>query len=409
MPDDLERNAGFVLIAVLLSMSLLCLVGGLLQLELALVGTLVAESETQMHSQVLAANGLELARAMLPAVETPELLLGSNGVPDCLGVPGWRDPVPLESAWQTDPMLLTSDCDDGLPSFLGLTPSAPAMPTTDGGWILLRFSNDPGEPPGEDHNGTVVVRSMGIVPARLRQTARFSGRNNVTMVEAHLRRERGFAAETALTLVGEGARIRLPAADSIQREGGPPLEIIEYPEAGLVDDIEQTARDLGLAVDNWYRNVSEARLSDPSLLRLLEPGFWMDLNARLESLGGGRGSSDSGRGLHVLPQGAVLEGEREGLFLACGDVVLSSGTSLRGLLVHLGGGRVRIESGASLCGALWMTGFTAGEAGLESRDIDLEIRPGGQLIYDEKNVRGAMAYLPPTQLMWRIIFPEMAE
>ena len=72
-----DSDSGFVLISVILAMSLLCLLGGLLQLQLTLVGTLVAEAETQMHSQVLAENGLELARAVVASPETAP----GNGTP----------------------------------------------------------------------------------------------------------------------------------------------------------------------------------------------------------------------------------------------------------------------------------------------------------------------------------------
>lgn len=406
-----DPASGFVLISVILAMSLLCLLGGLLQLELALTAALVTESETQLQSQVLAENGIELARAVVAGVDVDlqELLAGSDGVFDCASAPGRRDPIPLETARQADLSLTTASCDDGLPWMLGVSSARPALGSGEQGWTLLRFTNDSDEPPNEEHNDTVVVRAMGVVPSKLRRTAHFAGINNVTVLEACLRRERAFAVDTALTLIGQKASLELAAPDCISADGDPPVEVVEFPESGLSADIEQSAANLGLAGAQWYRNVTEVRSADPAFRRLLDPDFWREFEERWARLAGEWAGPEEGGGLHVVEDGAVFDGRLSGLFLTRGEVVLGAGTDLTGLIVHLGGGGVRIESGATVSGALWISGIAFEAQELKPEMIHLEVGSGAHLVYDAEIVRRAMAYLPPTVFRWRIIFPEMAD
>lgn len=400
-------DSGFVLITVILAMSLLCVFGGLLQLELALFTTLVAEAETQMHSQVLAENGIELARMIVASTNPQDLLVGANGLADCVGLPGWRDPISIEAAWRTDLSLVRTDCDDGLAWMLGSTPDQPALGSAEEGWMLLRFSNDPEEIPTEDRNGTILVRSLGVVPTRLRQTARFAGRNSVTMLEARLRRERAFDVETALTLVGRAASLVLGDPDGIAAGSEPPIDVVEFPATGLTADVESAVGSMGGPVRNWYRNITETRMGDAAFRRILERDFWVDLEDRWVRLAGRPNLPESGAGLHFLPEDAALSGELCGLFLVRGDVVVRSGANLTGLVVHLGGGELRIEGNAHISGGLWMAGLAVEGDELAAVPIRLEMEPGARLVYDEQTVQGVLSYLPPTQLTWRIIFPEM--
>jgi hypothetical protein len=404
-----DSNSGFVLISVILAMSLLCLLGGLLQLQLTLVGTLVAEAETQMHSQVLAENGLELARAVVASPETDleKLLLGGNGVSDCAGLPDWRNPIPMETARRIDLSFATSECDDGLPWMLGISPGKPALGSADEGWLLLRFSNDRDEPEGEDCNDTVVVRAMGVVPSKLRRTTRFAGLNNVSLLEAHLRRERAFDVDTALTLVGQEAALELKIPEALSAGGKPPVAIVEFPQPGLSADMEQAAAGLGLSASQWYRNITDARSADPAFRRLLEPDFWQELEGWWSRMGGGSTSSQAGGGLHLVDDGGELDGRLSGLFLMRGDVIVRSGAALRGMLIHLGGGGIRIEPGASLSGGLWMSGINIKDEAWKPERMHLEVGLGAHVMYDAEIVRRVMAYLPPTVFMCRIIFPEM--
>ncbi|HXK62518.1 MAG TPA: hypothetical protein PLP42_21735, partial [Acidobacteriota bacterium] len=84
-----------------------------------------------------------------------------------------------------------------------------------------------------------------------------------------------------------------------------------------------------------------------------------------------------------------------------------SRANVRGLLLHLGQGSLTLED-STVTGAIWMSNSSPDEKGkLTHSPLRLKVLGPVQVSYDAGAIRDSLALLPPTQLGWRILFPEM--
>lgn len=215
-------NGGFALVLVVLLLSLLLSLAVALSLALVNQGQNAAEFESQLASLVMAANGIEYARCVLPSLFIPHLLTGVDRQFQGTG-PGWRSPLSLEQARRIRPDQWRPRSDDGVPAWEG-------VPLLDGacrsapGYFALKFSNNADESPGQDEDGIVVVRSVGIVPER---QILGGARNSACLVEAVFRQQREFAPHAALTIFADEAELTLEGEDC-SIDGG------TFPAVGVV-------------------------------------------------------------------------------------------------------------------------------------------------------------------------------
>lgn len=222
-------SRGFALILVVLLLSLLVSLAAALCLSLVSQGQNAVEFESQLASLVLAANGVEYARCVLPSLSIPALLTGVDGqIQDA--APSWRNPLSLEQARRIRPDQWRPTSDDGIPAWVGV-PLFDGACRSEPGYFALKFSNNAEETPAQDEDGIVVVRSMGIVPERQLQGGT---RNSACLVEAVFRQEREFAPHAALTIFAEKAVLTFQGeACSVNGGNCPAIGVVS---AGILSD-----------------------------------------------------------------------------------------------------------------------------------------------------------------------------
>jgi hypothetical protein len=405
--SNVRNNSGFALITVLLIMVLLTSMTLYLSLMIAHRSTMTAAAETQLHSVVLAENGIEYARTLLPHVDLDQLLSGPDGIHSGTSWSEWRNPMPFASARRLDPSFWTVSRDDGWPSLdnqLLLPSGYPASGAP--GYFYLRFSNNPEEPPDKDQDRVVVVRSLGLVPSRIGHAFPHA-RNDLTLVEALFRQERVFELEAALVLFGDSGEFEW-SGDDFQVRGGirPAVGVVaESPLESQLRTSWSAAQALRLtgtggppSVEDQMSNYRES----PVYRRVFEVSFWQHF---LENVSGFTDTRQPG--LFYYPNGGSFTGSWQGILAVRGDCSFSE-VEVDGLLLHLGGGRLVIDSGASMRGAVWMSNVQVGEdQQMTLGPVRLRVSGSACISYDASSVRRALALVPPTQLGWRILFPEM--
>ncbi len=405
-----ELESGFSLITVLPWIVLLGLVA--LLLHLRLLGHLesLPASERQLYSLVVAHNGIEYARSVLPLLELNSLLKGQDGRHAGTNVPEWRNPLPWSRARTTDPARIRLTPDDGLPWGPPEIELGAHHRLAGNGHFFIRFSNNPEEPPDEDRDGIVVVRSLGVAAGRLPNLSLGRVVHSTSLVEARLRQERVFQSPSAVTLLGESGRFQWEGEDFEIRGGvraaislvapgvGPQLE---GDLAGSLSEA-QRSRIGGRQIRAWADETAVFSVH-PHWKRLFSTRFWEHFEQHLPEF-----SEPAIPGLRFLPAGGELQGRFHGVLVAQGSLRLTGTARVRGLVVHLGGGIVALEDEAQLTGALWMRASNGSATGAVSGRIRLRIAGNARIIFDSRAMSEALWLLPPTQLGWRILFPEMA-
>ncbi|HSR50624.1 MAG TPA: hypothetical protein VLV83_07325 [Acidobacteriota bacterium] len=404
--NSTSAQGGFVLISVLLLLFLASVLAAAIHFQVRLLWRQAVQSEARLHSQLMAENGIEYARAVLPGLDPVRLLAGADGAP-CRAGESQRMPLSLAEARQIDPSQWSPGCDDGLPPGYRGSDQAPEALR---GYYALRFFNNPEEPPQEDRDGVLVVRSLGIAPLRLRHPMLPTVRNSLTLAEARLRRERALALDSALTVFAESG-LFVWRGEQFLVDGGESAGISWFSQRGsriatdLADSLAGSQADRVVGSEE-SPSIHDARLdwlqSQQARRRLL-PGFWEGFLQRLPQF-------------NQWPQGplALLEdppaGELrfQGLLVLRGDVVLEEDSLIRGLVLHLGQGRLSLEDRSEIQGALWMSNLDTRTDPLRAGPVHLEMADNSRLVYDRGAVEEALAAMPPTQLQWRIIFPEMS-
>ncbi len=404
------RAPGFSLLTALLWTFLLASVALLLHLRLS--GQLVAahDSERQLYSFLLAESGVEYARTILPHLDVNELLTGRDGRHQGTAAAEWRSPMPYRQAQVADPADWRPGSDDGLP-FYGRRALLPGgYKATANGRFFLRFSNNPEEEPGRDLDKIVLVRSLGVAPGFLPDPAAPGFHNAVTLVEARLRQERVFDLSAPLTLFGDGGVFEFEGT-SFLIDGGdqPAVAVVSFKRGGIGQDLRlaldpgQESRIRGEGANPSIADASREYRSNPVQTRVFEPDFWEAFQTHLPMF-----ADSSKKAITYFPDGGVLGAKSyQGVVVAKGDLD-ARGAKIEGLLLHLGGGRLDLSKGTRVKGGVWMSNLDQFRGGLGAQPLHLRVADDASVIHDTKIITHALGKLPPTQLGWRILFPEMA-
>ena len=397
---------GFALIAAAMTVFLTSALALCLSLKIALHWRLVQGVETQLYSLVLAQNGLEYAASRLPALELDSLLTGPDGRLCGTESPEWRSPMPFDEALTVEPGTWTPECDDGL-----LLPEGPpwGREAPGSGYFFLKASNNPEEDANGDADREVIVRSLGIVPLGLPWPETAGVRNSTALVEARFRQETSFLLPSPLTLFGDlGFFAWGGTLFSIEADNRPAVSVVAVSEPGLTASLlgsltpEQAPLLRGSGGSPSLENATAAYRADPSRRFLFDSDFWKHF---LEGLPRFAGDLDSG--IAFLPEGGVLDVPFEGILIARGNFALRAGAEIRGLLLHLGNGTLRLQEGSTIEGAVWVSNLDLSRPAVQSGPLFLDGSGAFRIRYDGLAVREALSLLPATRLGWRILFPEM--
>ena len=406
-----DHPRGFVLITAMLLILLTSSIILFLQLRITSHWRMAAAVESQLYSLVLAQNGIEYARTLLPHLEIASVLRGRDGIHSGTGSPQWRNPVTFEEARRLDPATLVVEPDDGVPSHKGIQlPDAGVYRAANNGYFLLRFSNNPEEPPDKDDDHIVVVRSLGIVPSLLKNPSLPDINNNVSLVEARLRQERAFFVPSPLTLFADAGTFHWEGTRfTIETEEGAAVSLVGVHQSrlyrDLIDSLSETQqqRFRGHGALTSLRDASQEYLGT-TYRDLFSPDFWNHFITQLPEFSDGLTG-----GIAFLPRGGVIGNTFAGVLVAKGNLVIADRARIRGLVLHLGDGTLRLEDEARITGAVWMSNLETSGQALQSRPLSLRVSDAAAIRYDLEAVREALGRLPPTQLGWRILFPETGQ
>lgn len=371
--------------------------------------------ESQLQALTIAENGIEYARTILPHLELNSLLTGADGQLCSAPDPQWRNPL----SWEEARTLSDLDdwkpgCDDGILSPESAPPGTAGPSGATEARFFLRFSNNPEEARERDEDQIVLVRSLGVVRGRLADPFFPKHRNHAVLVEARLRQERAFSLDGALTLFADSAQL-LWEGTGFSLQGGlnPAVSVVspQFPASPLLPAVidsltpEQRDRLRGGSGSGGVRDDTALFRSQAGRLGLFEGAFWNHFLQQLPRFSRPPGKGE-GPALYWAPQGLVLEEKLEGLLVARGDLTIRGSARVSGIVLHLGGGKVRLEEEARIEGALWLSGWT--EA-IGFGAVSLRLGESAAILHDPERVEGAVRLLPATQLGWRIIFPEMVQ
>jgi len=402
------KDCGFVLI---ISLILAVLMSSLASLAFLLVHQqwrLATDFESQLRSELLAENGVEYARHLLPYLETNELLLGADAVPCPTEKPEWRNPMPFNIAHTVELSDWTSDCDDGL-----LLPPFDGLGNGEQGRFLVRFSNNPQEERFDDLDKILIARSMGIVPERISAGLAPEIRNCVTLLEVSLRQELLFQLPSALLVFGDSGTFVFEGLNFLIEGGGHfAVSLLGLSNSGLRNDLmtallaEQLRCIRGGGEEISIQEVTsdyEAGIHS----RFFQSSFWSHFVEHLPDFADPFPPEQQRAGLYFLPEGGVLEGSYSGMIVARGDLALTGNSELAGLLLHLGDGQLRLADQAAVRGGVLLSDLDYSGEQLSCREVSLRVSGSSRIVFEPEIIRTALSSLPATQLGWRMIFPEM--
>ncbi|RPI20872.1 MAG: hypothetical protein EHM61_26095 [Acidobacteria bacterium] len=406
MMDEKHNARGFSLIAVLLMTLLITSLCLYLCLLIANQSHLAGSLDSQLYCMVLAENGIEYARTLMPHLNLDQVLTGPDGKHSGSGTPEWRNPLSFDMAWRIDPDIWQASCDDGWPAYQGSLLLRGGFAASGDGRFYIRFSNNAGEPVADDEDRIVIVRSMGIT--RSRRTGLFdSTRNNVTLLEAVMRQETVFDVPAALALFGQEGDFRWDDK-SFLFDGGDHPAVAGIGPASLLENLVlslgpgQQARLRGAGSTPSLQDMTGAYLTSPVYRRVFDPRFWSHFMEQLPAF-----SEDRSPGLRFYPTGGQVGETFKGIMVAAGDFTLA-GARIEGLLIHLGHGRLTLGEDTAITGAVWMSNNGSGANGdMVHYPLELTVLSSVSVVYNADAVRLSLTLLPPTQLGWRILFPEM--
>jgi hypothetical protein len=405
------RATGFSLLTAMMLVLFMISFSLFLHLRIRTQWRMAADVESQLHSLVMAENGIEYARTLLPHMEINPLLAGLDGTFSGIHSSAWRNPMSFAEALRVDPSTWKPPHDDGLPIYDG-QPLLPRGHQGEGeGYFFLKFSNNPEESPEHDEDHIILVRSLGIVPTPVQDSFFPHLRNSVALLEARFRQERAFSLPSPLTLLGSSGSFQWEGARfSIEGQEEFAITLVSTSPSTLYPDLmgslsrpqEQKIR--GQEVHPSIREVSPHDLSEPIDRRLLNPGFWNHFLAQLP-----RFTDDPPQGIVFLPEGGFFDQPLSGILIAQGDLVLGNRAQIRGLLLHLGKGQLTLTERSQVIGGIWMSNLDSTGKKLEAGPIALRLSDSSAIRYDQAAIRDALTLLPPTQVGWRILFPETVE
>ncbi|MEE8348450.1 MAG: hypothetical protein V3R94_02695 [Acidobacteriota bacterium] len=399
---------GFSLITTLLVIVLIASQSLVLHFRVIRQWEMATRVESQLYSFVLAENGIEYARTLLPHLSLNSLLLGADGSP-CGSRPGeWRNPMPFAESLGVNPLTWSSPCDDGLPAFDGKVLLPQGYQAEGNGHFFLRFSNNPEEAPEHDEDFIVLVRSLAIVTDPVRSPFLPSVKNSVALIEARFRQERSFFLPSPLTLMGNSGSFRWKGDQiDIEAPTGSGISLVSLSASSLHQNLMDSLSPGQL--QSIRNQTSTPAIQDASLLYrndlkyapLFSSRFWshfLDQLPKFTDLQAG--------GITFLPDGGRLSGPLSGMLIAKKDLDLAGDTRFKGLLLHLGEGKLTLSGGAQVVGGVWMSNLDSSGPELVSRPLSFEMSDKSAIHYSQSAMGEALALVPPTQLGWRILFPE---
>ncbi len=383
----------------------------LLHFQILAQWRMVENVEAQLHGLVLAENGLEYARTILPHLELDALVVGPDGTHCGTGLSEWRNPMSFQEARNIDPATWVPACDDGLP-FSDRTLLLPrGYAAEGGGFFFLRFSNNEQEAPDRDEDQIVLARSLGVVPSRIPDPFLSQQINHVVLLEARLRQERSFYLPSPLTLFGdsglfqfEGTRFGIDGTDK------PGVSVASFSESGLLESFlasiqpEQNECIQGGGVLLSVADTTALYLDQQIYEGLFRLKFWKHFQDQLPVFADGLSG-----GLAYMEQGGVLDNQFTGILVARGDLTVQGEGRIEGLLLHLGGGELALQDRGEVLGGVWMSNLESSGEVLRSLPLSLRVTDSAQIRYSRAAIESALACFPPTQLGWRILFPEMQQ
>jgi len=402
-----RTEAGFSLVAVLLMMLLALSLSVYLSLLIANQSHVTSSLDSQLYSLTLAENGVEYARSLLPHLDLDRILAGLDGKHSGTSTPEWRNPVSFALARNMDPDSWSVTCDDGWPACDENLLLPQGYIAAGDGRFYIRFSNNPGEPATQDRDRIVLVRSMGITRAN-RRGLFHSSTNNVSLVEALLRQEKVFDLPAALVLFGDGVDFEWPS-EAFEFDGGSlnPAVAVLGADQILQDFLGSLAPDQydsfrGVGGTPSLRDTTADYIASPIYRRVFDTRFWEHFQNQLPAF-----TDTRVPGLRFYPEGGAISGSFEGFLVARGDFSVT-GADIEGLVLHLGGGRLVLGAGTTVRGGVWMsnTGRDA-QGNMVHETLSLKLFATVSVTYDAGAVRRSLTLVPPTQLGWRILFPEM--
>lgn len=413
------RQEGFILIVTIVCVFLVAGIALLLQLQVAAGVVLAAGTEGQLHSMVLASNGIEYACSILPFQDHERLFSGGLDGVTC-GDRGEfeRNPFDFSEAQLTLLRELRVRCDDGWPSSEDRLLIPDGWGSDRDGKFFVRFSAVPESFSGANRENVFVVRSMGLVPNRL---PGFAGslRNHVTLLEATVRLDREFALEGALTMMAAGAEIEAAeGVNNLAGEGGAAAAFLggesESLRTSVVGQLGAGARasPANALPPDLFLDLNSTWSLDPLHNRLFLGEFWSHFMESIDDFGAALGSEgpDDWK-LYWLPKGGDVPDGLQGIVVARGDLRIGNAVHFNGIVLHLGGGRLVLEERARVKGAVWMSnhGFEVPTEleGLVLGPVSLGLGRSSAIEFNREAVQRALGVFPPTLLRWRIIFPEM--
>lgn len=402
-------SRGFGLLALLMWMVIITSVSLALAIRLFQHSGITGDLERQLYSHVLAVNGIEVARAILPEVDLNQLILGQDGVFQGSHFREWRNPLPFDAARSVDPTTWSSPRDDGIP-LLGPGPAMTLQSCRSNGFFALRITNNPEEAADLDEDHVVVVRSMGITTGTVTFDLFPRVRNCVTVVEARFRQERTFGQRSAVTLLGTDGDFQWSGASfSISGGESPAIAVLELAGTGLLQDVQDSLTDLqrmrisGEGVTGSIVDSTLLYQLTPILRAAYSSRFWQHFQDQLPAFSGGE------TGILYFPAGGSFSGSHRGILVALRDFSLRGSANLEGLLIHLGQGGLLLEGEAIVKGGLWMSNLESSTGNLAARPIQLSVSDQSKVVFDSQALNDALTCFPPTLLSWRILSPEMIQ
>ncbi len=337
-------TAGFSLLTAMMLVLFMISFSLFLHLRIRTQWQMAADVESQLYSLVLAENGIEYARTLLPHVELNPLLAGLDGTFSGMHSSEWRNPMSFAEALRVDPSTWRPPHDDGLPIYDGQSLLPRGHQGEGEGYFFLKFSNNPEESPEHDEDHIILVRSLGIVPTSVQDFFFPHLRNSVALLEARFRQERAFSLPSPLTLLGhsgsfqwEGARFSIEGKEefAITLLSTSPSTL--YPDlvGSLSGSQQQSIR--GHGIHPSIREASPQDLSKSMTQYLLNPRFWNHFLVQLPQF-----TDDPPHGIVFLPEGGIFDKPLSGILVGQRDLILGNGAQIRGLLLHLGQGKLTL-------------------------------------------------------------------
>ena len=372
----------------------------------------IAESvESQLYSLVLAENGIEYARTILPHLDLTALLRGVDEIHSGTGLTQWRNPMTFSEARSIDPATWNPSCDDGLPFHQGALLLPKGYAAEGGGYFFLRCSNNPEELPDQDEDYVALVRSLGVVPNLIRDPFLPGINNSFALVEARFRQERTFSLPSPLTLFGNSGSFQWESdLFSIEGDNQFGVSVVSFSPPSLQQSFlgslsaKHQGRIRGSGPTPSVRDATSAYLSKKIYEGLFRPEFWRHFETQLPTFV----DAPPGR-IAFLPEGGALDTEFRGVLVARGNLTLQGQARIKGLLLHLGGGTLTLQDAAQVVGGVWMSNLDSSGTVLQALPISLRVRGPVKILFSATAVQSALACFPPTQLGWRILFPEMRQ